>query len=116
MFGLTNFQPLEVVDRASETQPQVVENINKLTKQEKGLAVTSMIIWEHLNKTLQVIWLLLLLLWTSTFVQSISITPDLSDISIISSMFLCAPFHSYQSKVCNRMVYVIVRYEWINVI
>ena len=25
------FQPLEVVDRGSETQPQVVENLNKLT-------------------------------------------------------------------------------------
>ena len=26
--GLSNFQPLEVVDRGSETQPQVVENLN----------------------------------------------------------------------------------------
>ena len=25
------FQPLEVLDRGSETQPQVVENVNKLT-------------------------------------------------------------------------------------
>ena len=36
MFGLkstnmTNFQPLDVVDRGSETQPQVVKNLNKLT-------------------------------------------------------------------------------------
>ena len=28
---MSNFQPLEVVDRGSETQPQVVENLNKLT-------------------------------------------------------------------------------------
>ena len=27
---MSNFQPLEVVDRGSETQPQVVENLNKL--------------------------------------------------------------------------------------
>ena len=27
---MINFQPLEVVDRGSETQPQVVENLNKL--------------------------------------------------------------------------------------
>ena len=31
-----NFQPLEVVDRGSETQPQVIENLNKLTLQDKG--------------------------------------------------------------------------------
>ena len=37
MFGLklnkfmSHFQPLEVVDRGSETQPQLVENLNKLT-------------------------------------------------------------------------------------
>ena len=30
------FQPLEVVDRDSETQPQVVEKWNKLTQQVKG--------------------------------------------------------------------------------
>ena len=34
---MSNFQPLEVVDRGSETQPQVVENLNKLTWQDKGL-------------------------------------------------------------------------------
>ena len=28
---MSNFQPLEVVDRGSETQPQGVENSNKLT-------------------------------------------------------------------------------------
>ena len=28
---MSNFQPLEVVDRGSETQPQVVENLNKIT-------------------------------------------------------------------------------------
>ena len=27
---MTNFQALEVVDRGSETQPQVLENLNKL--------------------------------------------------------------------------------------
>ena len=26
-----NFQPLEVVERGSETQPQAVENLNKLS-------------------------------------------------------------------------------------
>ena len=31
-----NFQPFEVVDRGSETQPQVVENLNKFTLQDKG--------------------------------------------------------------------------------
>ena len=42
MFGLklntymSNFQPLEVVDRGSETQLQVGENLNKLTQREKG--------------------------------------------------------------------------------
>ena len=30
------FQPLEVVDRGSETQPQVVENLNGFTQQEMG--------------------------------------------------------------------------------
>ena len=33
---MSNFQPLEVVDRGSETQPQVVENLNKLIRQDKG--------------------------------------------------------------------------------
>ena len=28
---MCNFQPLEVVDRSRETQPQVVETLNKLT-------------------------------------------------------------------------------------
>ena len=32
---MSNVQPLEVVDRGSETQPQVVENSNKLTWQDK---------------------------------------------------------------------------------
>ena len=27
--NMSNFQPLEVVDRGSETQPQVGENLNK---------------------------------------------------------------------------------------
>ena len=30
---MSNFQPLEVVNRDSETQPQVVENLNKITWQ-----------------------------------------------------------------------------------
>ena len=30
-----DFQPLEVVDRGSETQPQVVENFNKFTWQDE---------------------------------------------------------------------------------
>ena len=33
---MSNFQPLEVVNRGSETQPQVVENLNKLTEQDEG--------------------------------------------------------------------------------
>ena len=33
---MSNFHPLGVVDRVSETQPQVVENINKLPWQDKG--------------------------------------------------------------------------------
>ena len=33
---MSNFQALEVVDRGSETQPQVRENLNKLTQQDKG--------------------------------------------------------------------------------
>ena len=31
-----NFQPLEIVDRDSDAQSQVVENLNKLTQQDKG--------------------------------------------------------------------------------
>ena len=33
---MSNFQPLEVVGRGSETKLQVVENLNKLTQQDKG--------------------------------------------------------------------------------
>ena len=33
---MSNFQPLEVVDRGSETQYQVVENLIKLTWRDKG--------------------------------------------------------------------------------
>ena len=29
--NMSNFQPLEVVDRGSETQPWVFENLNKFT-------------------------------------------------------------------------------------
>ena len=32
---MSNFQPLEVVDRGRGTQPQVVENLNKFTQQDK---------------------------------------------------------------------------------
>ena len=34
---MSNSQPLQVVDRGSETQPQVVENLNKFTYQDNGL-------------------------------------------------------------------------------
>ena len=34
---MSNFQPLVVVDRGSETQPRVVENLNKFSQQDKGL-------------------------------------------------------------------------------
>ena len=33
---MSNFQALEVVDRGSETQPQVLENLDKFTQQDKG--------------------------------------------------------------------------------
>ena len=33
---MSNFHPLEVVDRGSETQLQVGENLNKLTTKVKG--------------------------------------------------------------------------------
>ena len=33
---MSNFQQLEVVVRDSKTPPQVVENLNKLTYQDKG--------------------------------------------------------------------------------
>ena len=33
---MCNFQPLEVVDRGSETQLQVVDNLNEFTPQDKG--------------------------------------------------------------------------------
>ena len=33
---MSDFQPLEVVDRGSDTQLQVVENLNKFTRQDKG--------------------------------------------------------------------------------
>ena len=33
---MSDFQPLEVVDRGSETQPQVVENLNKCIQEDKG--------------------------------------------------------------------------------
>ena len=33
---MSYLQPLEVVDRGSKTQPQVVENSNKFTQQDKA--------------------------------------------------------------------------------
>ena len=33
---MNNLLPLEVVDRDSETQPQVIENANKITSQDLG--------------------------------------------------------------------------------
>ena len=33
---MSNFHPLEVVDRGSETQIPVGENLNKVTSQDKG--------------------------------------------------------------------------------
>ena len=33
---MSDFQPLEVVGRGSQPQLQVAENLNKLTKQDKG--------------------------------------------------------------------------------
>ena len=40
---ISNFQPLEV-DRGSETQPQVVENLNKLARQDRDLCFRHMTI------------------------------------------------------------------------
>ena len=37
-----NFQPLEVVDRGSETQPQVVENLNQSTPPDKGIIMSDL--------------------------------------------------------------------------
>ena len=34
---MSNFQPLEVVGRGSETRLQVAEHLNKLTYQDKGV-------------------------------------------------------------------------------
>ena len=33
---MSDFQPLEVVDRGSETQFQMAENLNKITQRAKG--------------------------------------------------------------------------------
>ena len=41
---ISNFQPLEVVDRGRETQPQVVENLNKLAQQDRDLCFRHMTI------------------------------------------------------------------------
>ena len=37
---MSNFQLLEVVNRGSETQAQVAENLNKLTRQDRGFKST----------------------------------------------------------------------------
>ena len=37
----SNFQLLEVVDRGSETQPQVIKYLNKLPQQDKGYWIYS---------------------------------------------------------------------------
>ena len=47
---MTNFQPREVVNRCSETQLQVAENLNKLTQQEKGQYNVN-VISHHLEKS-----------------------------------------------------------------
>ena len=39
---MSNFQSLEVVDRGSKTQPRVVENLNKLIKEDNNLFEDSM--------------------------------------------------------------------------
>ena len=44
-----NFQPLVVVDRGSETQPQVVENLNKLKRHNQAKII---------KKTVFLFWLL----------------------------------------------------------
>ena len=33
---MSNFQPFEVVDRGSETQPQAVKNLNTFSRKAKG--------------------------------------------------------------------------------
>ena len=43
-----NFQPLEVVDRVSEAQPPVVENLNELTEQLNNLGL-NLPIWCEIN-------------------------------------------------------------------
>ena len=35
--SMSNIPPLEVVERGGDTQPQVVEYLNKITQQDKGL-------------------------------------------------------------------------------
>ena len=53
---MSKFQALEVVDRGSETQPQVVENLNKLTEQTRArgnllgwCAKTEFTSWKYLK-------------------------------------------------------------------
>ena len=38
---MTNFQPLEVVGRSSDTQPQVVKHLNNFTQQDTDETVKS---------------------------------------------------------------------------
>ena len=53
---MNNFPPFEVVDRGSETQPQVVENLNKITHEDKGewLFTTCHLV----NVTMELKWLM----------------------------------------------------------
>ena len=36
---MSDFQAPEVVDRGSETQPKVLGNLNKFTRQDKGMPI-----------------------------------------------------------------------------
>ena len=46
---MCNFQPIEVVDRASETQPQLVKNLNKITY---GITVETALLSVNRHNTL----------------------------------------------------------------
>ena len=68
MFGLkvnkmSNFQPLEVVGRGSETQPQVVENFNKFTHQDEGQSIRIPLNFE----------IFLLLIWSNSKLDWLSL-------------------------------------------
>ena len=42
---MSNFQPLEVVGRGSETQLQVAENLNKLTQQNQSQVIFHVVLY-----------------------------------------------------------------------